>query len=260
LTDRRHTLVIGGSKGIGRALVRVLAENGDKVSVVARTASPDDLPLVTSWVADVADARNLERTLASLLKSQGPVSGAVLLQRFRGEGDDWEGEFATSLTATRNILEWIAEHRQERENGTSVVIIGSAAGTFVASEQALSYHVAKAAIAQMARYYAVSYGPKGVRVNVISPGTIVKEESRNFYKENPELVELYRDIVPLGRMGTAQDVADLAQFLLSDRASFLTGQIVTLDGGISLHWHESLARRVSPMKDLKVTRPAARKP
>jgi NAD(P)-dependent dehydrogenase (short-subunit alcohol dehydrogenase family) len=242
-------------------LVRSLAGDGQVVSVISRSkpAGFDDLPFVKAWTADVADASALETALSSALSAHGSVSGAVLLQRYSGDGDDWAGELATSLTATRSVLEWVGEHRRISGHGTAVVVIGSAAGSFIASEQPVSYHVAKAGITQMVRYYAVAFGSKGVRVNSISPGTIVKEESQSFYQDNPELERLYRDIIPVGRMGTARDVADLAIFLLSERASFLTGQNIVLDGGVSLHWHESLARRVSPLKDLNVSRPSLRK-
>jgi NAD(P)-dependent dehydrogenase (short-subunit alcohol dehydrogenase family) len=111
--------------------------------------------------------------------------------------------------------------------------------------------MAKAALIQMVRYYAVALGHRGIRVNAISPGTTVKDESKAFYAEHPELEQLYRDIIPLGRMGTADDVADVMVFLVSGASSFLTGQNIVLDGGVSLQAHESLVRRLSPLKDLR---------
>jgi NAD(P)-dependent dehydrogenase (short-subunit alcohol dehydrogenase family) len=241
-------------------LVRNLAAAGHVVSVIARSTSDafDDLPLVKTWTVDVSDANALQSALSSLLEARGPVTGAVLLQRYRGDGDDWAGELATTLTATRNVFEWVAERGCFSSEGGALVVIGSAAGSFVAAEQPVSYHVAKAGLTQMVRYYAVALGSKGVRVNSISPGTILKDENQSFYQDNPELERLYRDIIPLGRMGTAQDVANLVIFLLSDNASFLTGQNIALDGGVSLHWHETLARRLSPMRDLSVVRPSLR--
>src|SRR5262249_51795840 len=119
----------------------------------------------------------------------------------------------------------------------------------------VSYHVAKAGLEQMVRYFAVALGPKGIRVNTVAPGTIVKDESKAFYRDHPQLEQLYREIVPLGRMGTAADVAELIAFLLGEGASFLTSQTIVLDGGVSLRWHEALARDVSPLKGLQVTRP-----
>ncbi len=182
------------------------------MSIVGRTRPPDESEPsgIRSWTADVADLPRLEATLADMVSAQGPLSAAVLLQRYRGGGDDWAGEFATSLTATRTVIEWAGEHFEDRGCGKALVVVGSIAGGLVASEQPVSYHIAKAAMSQMVRYYAVSLGRKGIRVNAICPGTIVKEESKPFYAEHPEVEALYREIVPLGRMGTSEDVADLS--------------------------------------------------
>jgi NAD(P)-dependent dehydrogenase (short-subunit alcohol dehydrogenase family) len=253
-----HTLVVGGTKGIGRTVARRLAGEGHTVSVIGRstpaTTDEERALALTFWPADTADAPALDRVLRDIVDSRGPIGAMVLLQRFRGDGDDWAGEIATSLTATRTLLEWAGGHLDARVGGKAIVVISSTAASFVASEQPVSYHMAKAAVTQMVRYYGVSLGPAGIRVNAISPGTTVKEESRAFYAAHPELEQLYREIIPLGRMGTADDVADTALFLLSGRASFLTGQNIVLDGGVSLQAHESLARRVSPLKHLPVTK------
>jgi NAD(P)-dependent dehydrogenase (short-subunit alcohol dehydrogenase family) len=255
-----HTLVIGGSHGIGRTVARCLEADGGQVSIVGRSRpSGADNPRVRSWTADVCDADGLARVLEDVIRTAGSVNGLVLLQRYRGTGDDWAGEIATTLTASRHLIEWAGAHLEDRSGGKAVVVVSSIAGAFVAAEQPVSYHMAKAALTQMVRYYAVALGPRQIRVNAISPGTIVKEESKAFYASQPELEQLYRDIVPLGRMGTAEDLAGIAQFLLSDRASFLTGQNIVLDGGVSLRSHESLARSASPLKDLQVTRQANEK-
>jgi NAD(P)-dependent dehydrogenase (short-subunit alcohol dehydrogenase family) len=245
-----HTLVVGGSKGIGRAVARRLADEGHLVSVVGRTrpAGGADEARIKSWTVDVADSARVRSTLDDIVETQGPLSAAVLLQRYRGDGDDWAGEIATSLTATRNVVDWAAERFEDRGNGKAIVVVSSIAGGLVASEQPVSYHMAKAAMSQMVRYYAVALGRKGIRINAISPGTIVKDESKPFYAEHPEIEALYREIVPLGRMGTSADVADLAAFLLSERASFLTGQNIVLDGGVSLQSHESLSRRLAGVR------------
>jgi NAD(P)-dependent dehydrogenase (short-subunit alcohol dehydrogenase family) len=244
-----HMLVVGGTKGIGRAVVRRLAADDQIVSVIGRSQpARDSDQRIKSWAADVSDLAQLQATLGEIVRMRGPLSGAVLLQRYRGGGDDWAGEIGTSLTATRELIEWAGEHFQDLGRGKAIVVVSSIASRYVASEQPVSYHMAKAALSQMVRYYAVSLGRKGIRINAICPGTTVKEESKAFYASHPEIEALFRDIVPLGRMGTSEDVAELAAFLISGRAAFLTGQDIVLDGGVSLQSHESMGRQVAGLR------------
>ena len=81
-------------------------------------------------------------------------------------------------------------------------------------------------------------------MNSVSPSTYLKNESKQYFLENEALLALYRELIPLGRMGTAEDVARLILFLCSADASFVTGQNIVVDGGLSLRWPESLARRL----------------
>lgn len=253
MTARRHTLVVGGTKGAGRAFAARAAAAGHVVSVFGRTPPADAASgTLRHWAVDVANGDALRGALADVSSQHGPVTSVACFQRFRGAGDAWEGELATTLTATRQVIEWSATHA-DASDGASLVLIGSAAAQFIAAEQPASYHVAKAALVQLARYYAVSLGPSRIRVNVVSSGTIVKDESRDFYDRHPDLVDLYRKITPLGRMCTAEDIAGVVMFLCSKEASFMTGQNIIVDGGLSLVWHESLARLVSPLSGLPMT-------
>lgn len=108
----------------------------------------------------------------------------------------------------------------------------------------------------MVRYYAVTLGPRRIRVNSVSPGTVLKDESKDFYLKNEQLYNLYKGIIPLGRMGTAEEVANVVAFLCSSKASFITGQNIVVDGGLSLIWQETLARKVASLDHLRVTRQA----
>jgi NAD(P)-dependent dehydrogenase (short-subunit alcohol dehydrogenase family) len=119
VTPRPHTLVIGGSKGIGRTLVGHLTAAGNVVSIIGRSrpSGIDDEPQARAWTVDVADAAALDRVLADVIRTSGGVSGAVLLQRYRGGGDDWAGEMATTLTATRQMLDWAGEHLDDQGCG-----------------------------------------------------------------------------------------------------------------------------------------------
>jgi NAD(P)-dependent dehydrogenase (short-subunit alcohol dehydrogenase family) len=255
MTARKHTLVVGGTRGAGRAFAARAAAAGDLVSVLGRApAASEGSSPARHWSVDVTDRAAVEAVLEEASHVHGPLTSVALFQRFRGEGDAWEGELATTLTGTKHVIEWTAAHAGSSATG-SIVLIGSAAARFIATEQPVGYHVAKAALVQMARYYAVRLGPAGFRVNVVSSGTMVKAESRAFYEAHPDLVELYKTITPLGRMCTADDVADAVMFLCGDGASFMTGQHLVVDGGLSLRWHESLARELSPLRALPVTAP-----
>lgn len=253
---KKHFLVIGGTRGIGRALVRTLAEESHVLSVIGRRrASEADrrIPDVHYWLVDLSDRERLSVVLAEIIRQNGKLSNLVFFQRYRGEGDDWIGEIQTSLTATKNIIERLVDEFDDT-NENSIVIVSSIAGHFIAEEQPLSYHVAKAGLNQMVRYYAVALGPKGIRVNCVSPGTVLKDESRDFYLQNEQVYNLYRRIIPLGRMGTSEEIAHVIAFLCSPKASFMTGQNIVVDGGLSLQSHESLARKLTSLNHVTITR------
>jgi NAD(P)-dependent dehydrogenase (short-subunit alcohol dehydrogenase family) len=262
-TDRtaKHALVVGGTRGIGRAVVQALSGEGYRLSVIARrhpVDGPDAVEGVRYWLADLRDQERLSEVAAEVIERNGPLHSIVFLQRYRGENDHWAGEIETSLTATRQMIDSLADRFDDTRDRT-IVLVSSMAGRFIAREQPVSYHVAKAGLEQMARFYAVALGSKGIRVNSVALGAVMKDESRQFYMENEELHQLYRDITPLGRMGTAREVARVIAFLCGSDSSFITGQTIVVDGGLSLQWHESLARYVSPLRDLNVTRQSQRR-
>lgn len=253
-----HALLIGGTRGIGLAVTRAFLEAGHRVTALGRREPESDLfrhPQAAFHALDLGDLPSLEKGLESLVARHGLPDTAVLLQRFRGEAEDWGAELSLQLVATSRILDWLGPRMAPgRDHG--IVLVSSLAGRFVAPEQSPAYHVGKAGLEQMARFYAVRLGPRGIRVNAVALGTILKEESRAFYESHPDLERLYADITPLKRMGTAEEVAQAILFLCGPSASFITGQTLVVDGGLSLLSQESLARLVSPLRNLPVTRPA----
>lgn len=127
----------------------------------------------------------------------------------------------------------------------AIGVVSSVYADFVGGSQPASYHVAKAGLNQLIKYYAWTMGQKDVRINGIMPLTYLKAESRDYYLAQPELMKLYSRFVPLKRLGTADDSANLLDFLCSDKAAFINGQCIFIDGGVSVIWPEELAKSLS---------------
>lgn len=252
MKDKRPlAVVVGGTKGGGRAWARLAALKGLRVLVLGRTAPQGLGPEVAFERADLSRPGAARAACARILR-RGAIDCLALFQRFRGGGDPWAGELAVSLGATRDLIEGLSGSFAP-DGARSIVAVGSIAGRLVADEQPPSYHAAKAALVQLVRYYAVALGPKGIRVNAVSSGTLVKEESAAFYAGQPKLRALYERVVPLGRLGRAEDVAGAVEFLRGPKASFITGVELVVDGGVSLLNQESLARRLV-LPSVRVTR------
>jgi len=244
-----HMLIIGGTRGLGRVVARLAAEAGQQVSVIGRREPAEvdrKLSGVRHWVTDIQDRSALATALGSVLAERGRLSYLVFCQRYRGSGDSWTGEIDITLDLTKSVIEGV-EDQFATDGDKAIVVVSSVFGDFVGEGQALSYHVAKAGLNQMMRYYAVNLGRKGVRVNGVTPFTFLKEESRDFYLKNQALHDLYRRITPLGRMATAEDSARVIAFLCSPAAGFVNGQNIYVDGGLSLVWPETLARNLQAL-------------
>jgi len=239
-----HTVIFGGTKGIGKVLAGSLLANGHEVTVLGRTvpsSTPKETPALHFISCDLLDSKALEIALARLRSERPAINHLVFMQRFRGNSDTWQGEITTSLDATRRAVESITADFDPSQPH-SIVLVGSQLGTYIANDQPLSYHIAKSALIQMGRFFATTLGPKGVRANVVSPGTTIKPESDAYYAGNIPLADLYKKMTPLGRMGRAEDVAGVILFLLDPSSAFVTGQNIAVDGGISLLSQESLGR------------------
>lgn len=246
---KSHSIIVGGTKGLGRVVARQFAQRGDRVSIIGRSDTPpEDLVSgdVQCFKCDITEITALKQTLNEIVKVRGEINYCVFLQRYRGKENDWEGEYHTSLTATKNTVEQLIPHFSKKGD-KGMVMVSSVFSKHVGDGQLPSYHVAKAGLEQLMRYYAVTLGSQSIRSNCVTPFTFLKEESKSFYLNNQPLSAMYQSIIPLGRMATTEDSANVINFLCSGAASFLTGQNITVDGGLSLVWPETLARRLTAL-------------
>lgn len=234
--NRKRVLIIGGTKGIGLSVAKQLARK-HLVCVIGRE-KPIGAEPIQHLSADLLDAEKIKKALASVVEQRGRLNYLLFFQRHRGPQEAWNREIQISLTATKQVIEYLSEQFDLKE--ASIVLVSSINASMISNHLPIGYHVAKAGLVQMARYYAMQLGPKGIRVNSLSLGTILKEETKKVLLQNKQLVRFYDQHAPLRRMGTVKDVANVAEFLCSAKSSFITGQDIVMNGGVSLQWQEAL--------------------
>lgn len=236
-------LVTGSSRGIGRAIALKLAEDGydvcinyekrkDKAEETAGLARRLGSRAVT-FQADVSDRAAVERMFAfvrenlgevDLLVSNAGIAGQVQIQDITKER--WDRFFQVNVNGAFNTVQCAIPHMLHEKKGC-IITISSMWGLRGASCES-AYSATKAALIGFTRSLANELAPSGIRVNCIAPGVI----DTDMLDELPEGVkDTLADETPLGRLGKPEDIADLVSFIASEKAGFITGQVITSDGG-----------------------------
>jgi NAD(P)-dependent dehydrogenase (short-subunit alcohol dehydrogenase family) len=230
-----QVVIVGGTRGLGKVVAERFAEQHYAVTVVGRSTSSMS-PGIRTATCDLATLSEINALLAQV-QNGGPLRYLIFAQRLRAEGDTWEGEIQVGLTATKQLIEALLPFFSAADD-RAITLVSSVYAQVVGSSQPLGYHVAKAGLNQLARYYAATLGPRGIRVNSVMPMTYLKSDAPAWKRS---LADSYHRFVPLGRMGTVTEVCDAIEFLSSNKASFISGQSLVIDGGTSCVWNEELA-------------------
>lgn len=240
----RVAVVIGGTSGIGRSIALGLAEAGANVVSSARRA--EQVEEVASEIealgrktircaSDVSDRASLEELLSKTVDELGKVdilvNSAGITKRAPTVDyaeEDWNDIFETNLTGTLRACQVFGRHMLD--NGYGRIINIASLGTYVSLYEVAAYSASKAAVASLTKSLAIEWARHGVNVNAIAPGVFKTALNEKLLTETDRGKE-FLTRTPMGRFGQVEELAGAAIFLASDAASFVTGEVMVVDGG-----------------------------
>lgn len=246
MLEGKVALVTGASRGIGRAIAVKLAENGAKVIVNyngSKDKANETLEMIKNVGSDgsiscfdVSNEEACKTEIDNLLKEYGHIdilvnnAGITRDKLLMGMSDeDFTSVLNTNLLGSFHTIKFLIRNFLKLKGG-SVINISSVSGVIGNPGQA-NYSSSKAGVIGLTKSVAREYASKGIRVNAIAPGFIDTDMVDNMTDEAKKQIE---DKVPLRRLGKPSEIAELAAFLASDRASYITGQVISVDGGMSM--------------------------
>ncbi len=264
-TDRTY-LVTGGGSGIGKGVAAELARSGANVMIVGRgadrlAAAADELKAllpakskaaVVAEPADVTDEDQVARLVEKVTAWNGRLHGVVhcaggsetIGPITQMDSEAWKRTVDLNVNGTMYVLKYAARE-MVRAGGGSFVGISSIAASNV-HRWFGAYGVSKSALDHLMMLAADELGPSWVRVNGIRPG-LIRTDLVQVIIDSPEVAEDYRQCTPLPRVGEVTDVANMALFLLSDAAAWITGQVINVDGGHGLRRGPDMSAMLAPV-------------
>lgn len=249
--DGKRLLITGGSRGLGREMALASAEAGADVILVGRdpsalTATAEDIQRLGRQAftlsADVGKPDACQAMCEEALAAHGPID--ILINNVGGRRynvptaqlplEKWQEIIDLNLTSTFLCTKIIGGAMIARGHGR-IINVASISGLIVnRGIGGRSYETGKAAVIQLTRAAAADWAQYGVTVNAICPGFFMTEPNERWARERPQLLEMYKEQIPMGDFGDAQDLGPLAVYLASDAARYVTGAAIVIDGGYTL--------------------------
>ena len=238
----KTVLVTGGAKGIGAAICRALANEGYRIALNYNNSYERALALkqeissitdIEIFKADVSDSAQVEKMFSEIENALGGVdilvnnAGVSQQALFTDITDDmWQKMIGINLTGAFNCCRRALPYMINKKNG-KIINIASMWGEIGASME-VHYSASKAGLIGLTKALAKEVGPSGITVNAISPGVIETDMMSQFSAEDKKILA---EETPLGVIGDVQSVANAVSFIVSDRADFITGQVISVNGG-----------------------------
>ncbi len=236
-------IVTGGSRGLGLEIAHAFGYAGAQVVIAARREQwlteaekflKDRAISVYAMTCDVADASSVEQTVQQVLEKCGKidvlVNNAGLTWGAPAESmpfDRWRQVIDANITGTFLMSQAVGRHMLERNKG-AIINVASIAGLGGGQLNTIGYNASKAAVINLTRALAVEWGPRNIRLNCIAPG-MFRTRMTEAIIERAE--GIYNAMTPMGRIGQSGELAPTVLFLASEGASYITGQVVPIDGG-----------------------------
>ncbi len=255
-------MVVGGGRGMGRSSSLWLAQAGCHVSVIdfdddlGQKVSQEVKDLGRKSVhvhADVSKVSECQKMVAESVKKLGKVDVVVnivggSMKKMAVDFTEAEYDQVQVLNAKYVFFtnQAFAKHAMETKHGGSIVNISSISG-YDSSPYHSTYGIAKAGLINLTKSLATEWGPHGIRINSIAPGSIATPKAAGDYATMPERRKRLEEIVPLRRFGTTDEIAKVVLFFASDLSSYVTGQTIPVDGGrtaLYKYWMASEAGQV----------------
>lgn len=243
-------IVTGSTKGIGRAAAEALAAQGAKVVISSRNQDACDAVAAEidarhgagtalAVAASISDKAALQRLVEATRRAFGQIDILVCNAASNPYYGPLEGisdeQFRkildNNILASHWLIQLVSPEMRARKDGS--IILVSSIGGLRGSPVIGAYNVSKAADFQLARNYAVEFGPDNVRVNCIAPGLIKTDFARALW-EDPERIKVTNSTTPLRRIGEPEEIAGAVVYLASKASAFMTGQAMVIDGGVTI--------------------------
>lgn len=244
--DKKVAVVTGGSRGIGKAISVSLAEAGYYVVINFRSREEEAVEVLDQikssggdgmlYQSDISNYADVETMMDAIIKETGGID--VLVNNagitkdqlmLRMTEDEFSSVVDVNLKGTFNCVKSVTRSMFKRRTGV-IINISSVIG-LVGNIGQVNYAASKAGIIGMTKALAKEYATRGIRVNAVAPGFIDTEMTESLTEDVKKAI---LEKIPLNTLGTPEDVANLVQFLASDKAKYITGQILAVDGGMTM--------------------------